>query len=119
MTKPFQDLIDELPPDQQERIADLSRVLIAEATLLRELRFEQDVTQEQLAAMMGIRQASLSKIEHQDDLLVSTLRRYVEALGGELEIRARFPDRTVTLRRYGSRSANDEAPQPALAEVAG
>ena len=65
--------------------------------------------------MMGIRQGSLSKIEHQDDLLVSTLRRYVEALGGALEIRARFQDRSVTLRRYGSPPATDEAPQPALA----
>lgn len=119
MSRPFQDLIDELPLDQQERIAELSRVLIAEATLLRELRLEQDVTQEQLAALMGIRQASLSKIEHQDDLLVSTLRRYVEALGGELEVRARFPDRTVTLRRYGSPFTVDEVPEPALADVAG
>ena len=119
MTKPFQDLIAELPPEQQERIAALSRVLIAEATLLRELRFEQDVTQEQLAALMGIRQASLSKIEHQDDLLVSTLRRYVEALGGELVIRARFTDRIVTLRRYGSPFTVDEVPEPALADVAG
>jgi DNA-binding XRE family transcriptional regulator len=105
MSRPFQDLIDELPRDRQERIAELRRVLTAEATLLRELRLEQDVTQEQLAALMGIRQASLSKIEHQDDLLVSTLRRYVEALGGALEIRARFPEHTVTLRRYGSPSA--------------
>jgi transcriptional regulator with XRE-family HTH domain len=111
-------MIDELPPEQQERIAAFSRVLIAEATLLRELRFEQDVTQEQLAAMMGIRQASLSKIEHQDDLLVSTLRRYVEALGGALEIRARFPDRTVALRRYGSPAMTGEVPQPDLADVA-
>jgi transcriptional regulator with XRE-family HTH domain len=118
MSRPFQDLIDELPPDRQERIAELSRVLAAEATLLRELRFEQDVTQEQLAALMGIRQASLSKIEHQDDLLVSTLRRYVEALGGALEIRARFSERTVTLRRYGSPSATDEVPRVDLAGVA-
>lgn len=118
MSRPFQDLIAELPPDRQERIAELGRVLIAEATLLRELRLEQDVTQEQLAAMMGIRQASLSKIEHQDDLLVSTLRRYVEALGGELEIRARFPERTVALRRYGSPSAIDEVSQPDLAGIA-
>ena len=67
--------------------------------------------------MMGIRQGSLSKIEHQDDLLVSTPRRYVEALGGELEISARFMDRTVTLRRYGSASATEEVPQPALATL--
>lgn len=118
MSRPFQELIDELSPEQRERIADLGRVLSAEALLLRELRFEQDLTQEQLATMMGIRQASLSKIEHQDDLLVSTLRRYVEALGGELEIHARFPDRTVALRRYGSPSTIDDAPQPDLADVA-
>jgi len=118
VTRSFQELIAELPPERQERIAELGRTLIAEATLLRELRLERDVTQEQLAAMMGIRQASLSKIEHQDDLLVSTLRRYVEALGGTLEIRARFDRRTVTLRRYGSPATTDEVPRPALADVA-
>ena len=118
MSRPFQDLVAELPPEQQERIAELSRTLIAEAMLLRELRFEQDLTQEQLATMMGIRQTSLSKIEHQDDLLVSTLRRYVEALGGELEIHARFPDRTVALRRYGSTPTPEALPQPDLASVA-
>jgi transcriptional regulator with XRE-family HTH domain len=118
MSRPFKELIAELPPEQQDRIAELSHALIVEATLLRELRFDQDVTQEQLAAMMGIRQASLSKIEHQDDLLVSTLRRYVEALGGDLEILARFPDRTVALRRYGSTPTTEELPQPDLASVA-
>ena len=113
----IQDLIDELPPDRQERIAELGRALIAEATLLRELRLERDVTQAQLGAMMGIRQASLSKIEYQDDFLVSTLRRYVEAVGGAHEIRARFDGRTVTLRRYGSPATTGEVTRPALADV--
>lgn len=69
--------------------------------------------------MMGIRQASPSNIERQDDLLVSTLRRYVEKLGGALEVRALLPDRTVVLRRCGSHPPADEAAEPALADVAG
>lgn len=45
-----------------------------------------------------VTQANLSRIEHQDDLYLSTLRGYVEALGGRLELRAVFPDQTVDLR---------------------
>ena len=56
---------------------------------------------------MEVRQASISKLERQDDVLVSTLRRQVEALGGQLEVRARFPDHAVVLSRYGSERAMD------------
>ncbi len=49
----------------------------------------------ELAAIMGVRQASISKLENQHDMRLGTLRRYVEALGGELEIRVTFPDEDV------------------------
>src|SRR4051812_35337922 len=65
---------------------------------LRELRENLDKTQVEMAEVAGFSQAELSRTERRDDHLVSTLRRYVEAMGGELEVSARFGDRRITLR---------------------
>jgi transcriptional regulator with XRE-family HTH domain len=59
---------------------------------LDEIRKARGMTQVTLASEMGVTQAQITKIEHQADLYVSTLRRFIEAMGGELEIVARFPD---------------------------
>jgi len=102
MAEPFSELLRDLSPSDREAIEAEARALHAEYGLLRDLRAAHTVTQQQLADLMEVRQASISKFERQDDLLVSTLRRYVEALGGRLEVRARFADHTVALSRYGS-----------------
>lgn len=65
---------------------------------LRELRKLAGVTQGQVSDAMGMDQGQISRFERADDRLLSTLRRYVEALGGELEITARIGDKTVRLR---------------------
>lgn len=62
-----------------------------------ELRSKLGVTQVEMARQMEVTQANISRIEHEEDLYLSTLRAYVEALGGELQLRAVFPDRTVQL----------------------
>jgi DNA-binding XRE family transcriptional regulator len=59
---------------------------------LDEIRRARGMTQVTLASAMGVSQAQITKVEHQADLYVSTLRRFVEAMGGELELVARFPD---------------------------
>lgn len=100
MTNSFGNLTDELPAERRKRIRAHTEALVAENLLLKSLRKDCEVSQEVLAIIMGIRQASLSKIENQDDILVSTLRRYVEALGGELEVTARFDDREVKLNQF-------------------
>ena len=64
---------------------------------LRAMRELLDVTQEQLAELLEKSQAVVSRMESRDDHLISTLRRYVEALGGQLEVRAVFDDKTVRL----------------------
>ena len=97
MAKPFRRLTEELPAERRERIEARKQALIQEYELLKALRQDRDVSQAQLAELMGIRQASISKIENQDDMRLSTLRKYVEALGGELEIRVHFPDSDVSL----------------------
>lgn len=60
---------------------------------LRDLRKVREQTQEHVAEMLGITQENVSRIEKRRDLLVSTLRRQVEALGGRLSLIAKFPDR--------------------------
>ncbi|MCB1017549.1 MAG: helix-turn-helix transcriptional regulator [Acidimicrobiales bacterium] len=59
---------------------------------LDELRRARHITQEELAAALGVRQPSVSRLEHGDDAKLSTLRAYVEALGGRLELAAVFDD---------------------------
>jgi len=64
---------------------------------LRELRDQRGLSQASMAAKMKLSQANVSQTERRDDMLVSTLREYVEALGGELDIVARFPDGELPL----------------------
>lgn len=97
MAKPFRDLVDALPTERRERIETQTQALIQEYELLKALRRDRRVSQKELAELMGIRQASVSKMENQADIRLSTLRKYVEALGGRLEVRVRFPDRDVRL----------------------
>ena len=97
MAKPFRRLVEDLPTERRERIEDHTQALIQEYELLKALRQDREVSQVQLAELMGIRQASVSKIENQSDMRISTLRKYIEALGGELEIRVRFDDHDVSL----------------------
>ena len=65
---------------------------------VQDLREAAGKTQVEVAASPGISQGELSPTEHREDHLVSTLRRYVGAMGGELEIIARFGDKEVKLR---------------------
>ena len=65
--------------------------------LLQDLRSKRQVTQNEVADRLGIRQPTVSKIERREDVNLSTLRRYVKALGGELHVTARFADDTVEL----------------------
>jgi len=64
---------------------------------LQDLRQRREVTQEELADLLGVRQATVSKLERRDNVTVATLRTFVEALGGELEVKARFTDETVAI----------------------
>ncbi len=81
-------------------IAEIDKAVEAEILEmnLRELRQLTGLTQEDVARATDIDQSELSRVERRDDHLLSTLRRYIEALGGELEIVARFDGRSVKLR---------------------
>lgn len=69
----------------------------ADPVPLRAVRRRLGLSQEEVAAALGTSQPEVSRIEHRGDLHLSTLRRYVEALGGQLELTIRFPGQVVTI----------------------
>jgi DNA-binding XRE family transcriptional regulator len=97
-TRPFADLAAEAKADpvRRERIATYKRAML-DALALAELRAQRGVTQQDVAGKLGVTQANISRIEHEEDLYLSTLRGYVAALGGELEVNAVFADGKVAL----------------------
>lgn len=102
MSKSFSELTKNFSSERKAKIKKGTQLLLMEYELLSQLRKDQDLTQKELADILDIRQAAISKLESQDDILIKTLERYIVALGGELEIKARFPDREVTLTQFTS-----------------
>ena len=84
-------MIAAMPPESQARIAERSAELHAEVEGLKALRKLAARSQEQIARSLGIKQPAIAKIERQTDLYLSTLRRFVEAAGGTLELRVELP----------------------------
>ena len=87
------DIIAKLDPERRRRIEERAAELIAEEMTLRELRKARQLTQARVAAELGISQDGVSRLEQRSDLLLSTLRKTVEAMGGSLSLIAKFPDR--------------------------
>jgi transcriptional regulator with XRE-family HTH domain len=82
-----------LNPARRKKIKARAAALISEERTLQELRHAHKLTQKRMAEVLGIGQDSVSRLEQRSDLLISTLRGYVEAMGGELDLLAKFPDR--------------------------
>ncbi|WP_334150385.1 helix-turn-helix domain-containing protein [Hyphomicrobium sp.] len=93
MAKPLKDKMQPLDAKRRMKIEARAAELIAEEMSLRDLRKALDKTQVKMAKALGIKQEGVSRIEKRSDLLLSTLRSYVEAMGGELRLIAEFPDR--------------------------
>lgn len=91
--KSLQEVIDGLPREEKEDVEARARELIAEEMTLRELRQAFDLTQTRMGELLNIGQDSVSRLEQRSDLLLSTLRSYVKAMGGSLELTVKFPDR--------------------------
>lgn len=70
---------------------------VREALALSALREARGATQVEVAAAIGVTQPNVSRIEHQDDVYLSTLRSYIQAMGGDLEVRAVFDDETIVI----------------------
>jgi DNA-binding Xre family transcriptional regulator len=88
-----EDNIKKLRPAQRKKVETRTAELIAEEMTLQELRRARKLTQVRLAKSLGISQDQVSRMEKRSDLLLSTLRKTVEAMGGNLSLIAKFPDR--------------------------
>ena len=105
MARKFQELIDEMPPGRRAEHLKNVKLLRAQMAIddmrLDELRRALRLSQQTLARRLKTGQAQVSRLEKRADLLVSTLRRYVEGLGGSLEIVATFPEgATVRIENF-------------------
>lgn len=89
------DFIATLPQDEQRAIEQEYQEVRGEYLALQELRQVMGMTQEQLADVLEMNQGNLSKLEKRTDVHLSTLRRYVEALGGKLHIMAALPGKPL------------------------
>jgi predicted XRE-type DNA-binding protein len=100
MAKSFDELVRRTTTKKTRQLAATrTRELLGEL-LLSEIRERAGKSQRQVAEVLGIKQPSLSKLEKQSDMQISTLRRIVNALGGELEVVARFPEGTVKIDQF-------------------
>jgi transcriptional regulator with XRE-family HTH domain len=86
-------IIRKLSPAERKKVEERAAEIIAEEMTLRGLRKSRKLTQAHLAKELGITQDSVSRLEKRSDLLLSTLRKTVKAMGGDIRIIAEFPDR--------------------------
>jgi DNA-binding XRE family transcriptional regulator len=100
MARNFKELRDKMTPESRARSRAKADVMIAEMAL-DELRAARQLTQEHLSKILGVNQSAISKLEHRTDMYLSTLRDFIQAMGGKLEIRASFPDGDVRIKQFG------------------
>lgn len=101
MAKSFDELVKRTTTKATRNQASVRTKELIATMLLGDVREMNGQTQRQLAAAIGIKQPSLAKLEKQEDIQVSTLRKIIHALGGEVEIFAKFPKGTVQIVQFG------------------
>jgi hypothetical protein len=93
MPKLLEEKLKELPKVRQKAIQQRADQLISEEMTLQALRVALEKTQEELSTVLHIKQDGISRLEHRSDMLLSTLSKYISAMGGTLKLTAEFPDR--------------------------
>ena len=105
-TVSLDEIMASMPEERRKRI----EARAAELVTLYELRKAVQKTQTQMAETLGVRQDSISRMENRSDMLLSTLRRYVEGMGGRLELVAQFPGRPpMVIQKLGETTAPQAA----------
>ena len=99
MAKNFKELEAKMTPEARERVAARVKETL-ENMSLDQLRAARELTQEHLAALLHIKQSNVSKMERRTDMYIGTLGKFIEAMGGQLEIRAIFPDGSVRITQF-------------------
>ncbi len=99
MAHNFEKLRQKMTPAQRTKANLKAKEMMAEM-LVAEIRKEAGFTQEELAGKIGVKQPSLSKLESQDDMQISTLQRLIHALGGQLELIAHMPGGDIRISQF-------------------
>lgn len=107
------ELMKSLPKKRRHAIEARAAEIMAEEMTLQELRRALDRSQEATAEVLGLKQAAVSRLENRDDMRISTLRGYVEALGGDLEVYARFKEPKNKVHLVRIRNKDSETQQTA------
>jgi predicted XRE-type DNA-binding protein len=100
MAKKFSELRARMSPEARARVDTRVQATLREMPL-NELRRARELAQKTVGEVLGMTQPEVSKLEQRSDALISTVRRYIEAMGGELDIVARFPDGDVRITQFG------------------
>ncbi len=98
-----------MSPVAQARAAKRAQKMLAEMPL-QELRQAKELSQVKLAQALRVNQAAISKLERRTDMYISTLRSYIKAMGGDLEVIARFPDGEVKISNFADQSDDIRSP---------
>ena len=109
------DIVAALPAERQSAIAKRAAELKTEVRSLMELRKAMELTQAELARKLAISQESVSRLEKRSDMLISTLTKHVEKLGGELVLVARFPGAAPVRVQLGEGGSKPSRKTPRLA----
>ena len=118
MTVSLEEILQAMPEERRRRIEERAAELIAEEFRLRDLRRLRRLTQARLSKKLKIGQEGVSRIEKRTDLYLSTLRSYVEGVGGELTLMVKFPDRPpVILTGFGENAESKKAKKKAKMPV--
>lgn len=105
MRKNFEVLRAQMKPESQARAEAKTKQLLAEMPL-NELRQARGLSQKVLAEVLHVQQPSIAKIEKRTDMYLSTLRSHIKAMGGELDVIARFPDGAVKISNFSELENN-------------
>ena len=105
MARNFKELREKMEPVRRARVEKRVQEAL-KAMPLDELREARELTQTQLAHVLQVSQGAVSKVERRTDMYISTLRSYVRAIGGDLQIRAIFPEGEVLIDQFEDLSPN-------------
>jgi len=100
MAKKFSELRAKMTPESRARAEAMAQKMLAEMPL-DELRRARGLSQKMLAETLNIQQPAIAKLERRTDMYISTLRSHIEAMGGQLEVVARFPEGSVKINNFG------------------
>jgi DNA-binding XRE family transcriptional regulator len=116
MARNFNELRAKMSPESRAEVERRVQATIA-AMPLEELRQARELTQAQLAEVLRVSQGAVSKVERRTDMYISTLRSYISAMGGDLQIRAVFPEGEVVIDQFGRIGTPLQVPSDETLEV--